>query len=135
MRVKGVKPVTVRKRGRVFRYFYHRATGKRIQAEWGTAAFAAEVERLDMLAKDTAPRDGSLKALIVAYKKSPEFTDLAPRTQRDYLKVFDYFAPIGDMPVLQIDTAFIYGLRDRAYKQRKRRFANYVVQVIRKFFA
>lgn len=131
MRLKGVKPVTVRKRGRVFRYFYHRATGKRILAEWGTAAFAAEVDRLDTLAKTTAPRDGSLTALIVAYKKSPEFTDKAPRTQSDYQKVFDYFAPIGDMPVLEIDTAFIYGLRDKAYKQRKRRFANYVVQVIR----
>lgn len=131
MRVKGVKIVTVRKRGRVFRYFYHRATGKRIAADWDTAAFAAEVERLDAAAKEQAPRDGSLTALIVAYKKSPEFTHLAPRTQRDYQKVFDWLATIGNMALLEMDTAFIYSLRDKAFKQRKRRFANYVVQVAR----
>ena len=42
MRVKGVKPVTVRKGGKVYRYYRHRATGQRIKAEFGTAAFAAE---------------------------------------------------------------------------------------------
>lgn len=135
MRLRGVKPVTVRKSGRVFRYFYHRATGKRILGEWGTAAFAAEVERLDAVAKELAPRDGSLKALIVLYRKSSEFTELAPRTRSDYDKVFDYIAPLSDMPVLEIDAKFLYGLRDKAYKQRKRRFANYVVQVVRLLLA
>jgi integrase len=131
MRIRGIKPVTIRKGGRVFRYFYHRATGKRVMAEWGTAGFAAEVERLDALAKERAPRDGSLKALIVTYKKSSEFIELAPRTRADYDKVFDYLKPIGDMPVLEIDAKFLYELRDKAYQKRKRRFANYVVQVVR----
>lgn len=136
MRIKGVKPVTVRKKsGLVFRYFYHRATGKKIEAAWGTAGFAAEVERLDAQAKEMAPQDGSLKALIVAYKISPEFTDKAPRTRSDYQKVFNWLAPIDGMALLEIDTAFIYSLRDKAYKQRKRRFANYVVQVVRLLLA
>ena len=136
MRIKGIKPVTVRKKsGLTFRYYYHRATGKRIDAQFGTAAFAAEVARLDQRAKDMAPRDGSLKALIIAYRASPEFTNLAPRTRSDYDKVFDYLSPMSDMPVLEIDAAFVYGLRDKVYKKRKRRFANYVVQVMRLLLA
>lgn len=131
MRLKGIKPVTVRKRGRTYHYYYHRATGTRIEAEFGTAAFAQEVECLDQNAKDKAPRDGSLNALIIAYRSKPEFTGLAPRTQSDYQKVFDWLQPITNMLVIEIDTAFIYELRDKAFAQKKRRFANYVVQVVR----
>ena len=69
IRLKGVKPVTRRYKGTVYRYYYHRATGEKIKAEWNTAAFAAEVARLDKKADDNTPREGSLAALIVAYKK------------------------------------------------------------------
>lgn len=131
MRLKGIKPVTVRKRGKVFRYYYHRATNTRIGAAWGTAEFVAEAARLDARAAEMAPKDGSLGALIVAYKGKDEFQRLAPRTKSDYNKVFDWLAPINDMPLAEIDTPFVYDLRDKALAQRKRRFANYVVQVIR----
>lgn len=136
MRIKGVKPVTVRKRGRTYRYYYHRATGLRIVAEFGTAAFAAEVARLDSSTKNTSPRDGSLRALVAGYKVSPEFTSLAQRTRSDYDKIFDWLARISaDTIVSEVDTAFVYELRDRAFAQRKRRFANYVVQVVRLLLA
>jgi integrase len=135
MRIKGIKPVTVRKSGKIFRYYYHRATGARIMAIFGTADFAAEVARRDDQAKSMAPRDGSLKALIVAYRKSPEFTGLAPRTRIDYDRIFDYLAPLSDMPLIEMDAGFIYDLRDKAFAKRKRRFANYVVQVMRLLMA
>ncbi len=135
MRVKGIKPVTVRKGGHIYRYFYHRATGARIEAEFGTPAFASEVARLDDRAKELAPRDGSLKALITAYKKSPEFTGLATRTRADYDKIFDWLAPLSDMALIEMDAGFIYELRDKAFASRKRRFANYVVQVLRLLFS
>jgi integrase len=132
MRIRGIKPVTVTKpSGRVYKYYYHRATNKRIEAKFGTAAFAAEVAALDTLAQTRTPRDGTLKALIVAYKKSPEYGRLGYRSKADYGKVFDFLAPIDDMPVASLDTAGVYRLRDLALRKRKRRFANYVVQVIR----
>lgn len=131
MRIKGIKEVNLRRRGVAYRYFYHRATGSRIEAEFGTPAFALEVERLNQRAIETAPRDGSLNALITAYRSKPEFTGLAQRTQSDYQKVFDWLQPIVDMPLLEISTAEIYDLRDKAFEQKKRRFANYVVQVMR----
>lgn len=131
MRLKGIKPVRVRKGGREYRYFYHRATGTRLSAEPGTAAFIEEVAALDAKVKRQAPSDGSLHALIVAYRAAPEFTNLAAVTQKDYQRVFDWLQPINDTPLIEFDTALIYALRDKAYQQRKRRFANYVVQVIR----
>src|ERR1019366_3652583 len=131
MRLKGIKPVTVRKGGREYRYFYHRATGTRLSAEFGTAAFVEEVAALDAKTKRQAPRDGSLHALIVAYRASPEFTGLAPVTRSDYQRVFDWLQPINDTALIEFDTSLIYALRDKAFAQRKRRFANYVVQVLR----
>lgn len=138
MEIKGIKPVTVRKKnGRVYRYYYHRATGTQLRSAPGTAEFAAEIAALNKRAEDLAPRDGSLHALIIAYrdaKQSPEWADLAPRTKADYQKVFDWLWPIREMALIEIDTAFIYALRDKAYAKRKRRFANYVVQVLRMLF-
>jgi hypothetical protein len=52
-------------------------------------------------------------------------------TRRDYQRVFDWLQPINDTPILEFDTGLIYALRDKAFSQRKRRFANYVVQVVR----
>ena len=136
MRIKGIKPVTVRKtNGQTYRYYYHRATNKRIAAPFDTAAFAVEVASLDARAKELAPRDGSLKALVMAYRKSPEFSELMPRTRSDDDRYFDYLIPLSDMPVSTIDAEFVYGLRDKAYRRHKRRFANYLVTVVRLLFA
>ena len=138
MRVKGIKIVTVTKKdGRQYRYYYHRKTWTRIKSPAASAAFVAEVAALDERAKTTKPRGGSLHALIEAYRSveaSPEWNGLKPRTQKDYQRVFDWLKPIGEIPLVQIDGPFVYRLRDKAFKQHKRRFANYVVAVLRLLF-
>lgn len=131
MRLKGVKRVTVKKGGKTYTYYRHRATGERIKGEFGTAEFHASYAALEAK-KPKEPVPGSLGTLIAAYRKIEFDTDrLAARTKADYVKVFDYLAPIGDMPLHEITSASIVDFRDRAYKKRGRRFANYVVQVIR----
>lgn len=130
MRIKGVKPVTVRRAGKVYRYYRHRKTGATVKSEFGTAAFAAEVASLDRRATKK-PLAGTLGGLVAVYRESGDFTDLAPRTRKDYDKVFYYLKPLNDEPLHLIDMPFVYGVRDKAYKKHKRRFANYVVQVIR----
>ncbi|MGQ0663658.1 MAG: tyrosine-type recombinase/integrase [Pseudomonadota bacterium] len=80
-------------------------------------------------------REGTLGALIGAYRASPEFVNLAPRTQYDYQRIFDYLSPLRAMPVIEIDRPFLIALRDRAHRRHRRRFANYVVQVARLLFA
>lgn len=132
MRLKGIK--IVRSKGRV--YHYHRATMRRLREPFGSAAFVAEVAALDALAAGRADKalphqPGSLGLLMARYRASPEFTELATRTKADYGKVFNFLAKLDDMPLAAIDQPFVIGLRDKAFAKHKRRFANYVVQVMR----
>ena len=126
IKVRGVK--LYRSRGKL--YAYHRRTGTRIRAAFGTAAFLAEVERLDGQ-QPLAPKPGTLGALISAYRRSPEFLELAPRTRADYQKVFDYLKPLDGDPLINITSAYVIEARDAAFAAHKRRFANYVLAVLR----
>jgi integrase len=127
IRVPGVK--TYRSRGKV--YAYHRATGTRLKTPIGTAAFLAEIERLDGAVVKTDARPGTLGALIEAYRRSPEFAELAPRTRSDYQKVFDYLKPLAADRLAEINSSYVIEARDAAFVAHKRRFANYVVAVLR----
>lgn len=114
-------------------YYYHRLTRTRIQAEYGTQAFIDEVNQLNRQCDEhkKSVAQGSLEALIRAYKQSPEFTRLADRTRKDYLSIMDWLHPIAPQtPLAILDTPFILQLRDKAFSQRKRRFANYLVQIL-----
>jgi integrase len=134
VRIKGIK----RYRSKGQWYCYHRASGTRLVALFGTPAFIAELATVEEEWKRKGGVEiipGSLGHAIVLYKKSPAFMDLAARTQSDYQKVFDYLQPLGEMPLVKIDSAFVAKLRDRTYEQRRRRFANYVVSVLGSIFA
>jgi integrase len=131
LRVKGIK--RVRAKGRI--YYYDRPSGQRITAPYGTPEFFREIEQLRGTAQARKSMPGTLGGLIQAYRTSPEFIGLAPRTRSDYQKVFDYLANIEAMPLVQLDEAAVMVFRDRAFAQKKRRFANYVVQVLRLLFA
>jgi integrase len=47
-----------------------------------------------------------------------------------YGKVFDYLASIDRMPLIQLNGAAVIKIRDRALAQKKRRFANHILQVL-----
>ena len=124
----------VRTKGRT--YYYHRRTGTRLRSEPGTPEFVQEVAVLDGMPRaHGAPRAGSLGGLIAAYKGSPEFAGLAEQTRRDYHRVFDWLRSIDEMPLMELATSFIVGMRDKAFEQHKRRFANYVIAVASLLFA
>lgn len=129
IRMKGIKRVI--SKGHV--YYYHRKSGIRIPGEPGTTEFmnalaAVGTKKADK--KIAAKVVGSLGALLAKYQASPEFASRADRTRSDYAKVFSYLAPLDAMALAQIDGAFLYGVRDKANARKKRRFANYVVQVL-----
>jgi len=137
VRVPGVNKVTVRKGGRRYVYYYHRATGTPIRDPAGRrltpqdAGFAGAVEAIEAAMPRPVPSGaGTLGALIAAYRASPEFAALADRTRADYGRVLDWLDGGGGMPLADLDGAFILALRDRAYAQHRRRFANYVVQML-----
>jgi integrase len=128
VRVRGVNKV--RAKGRI--YYYHRASGVRLRAEFGSAAFFLELDRLNATppAATAQNKPGTWGALVTAYRGSPEFGRLAERTRADYQKVLDYLAPLDAMPLLQLNSPAVIEIRDRAFRQKKRRFANHVLQVL-----
>jgi len=127
VRIRGVKQVRAAS-GKT--YYYHRQTKTRIKAKPGTAAFAVEVDRLTQGRAMEKSAAGTVGSLIAAYKTSPEYQNLADRTRADYQRVFDWLKPIDGMPVVQLDGPAMLAVRDRAFNERKRRFANHVMQVV-----
>ena len=69
VRVKGIKKFRSTKNGKV--YCYHRATGRRIDAAFGTGAFFMELARLDGLASEIEPKPGTLGGLFAEWRGDP----------------------------------------------------------------
>src|SRR5258708_5524924 len=106
---------------------YHRKTGTKIdlsKAPLGSAEFFAECARLVEFAKSTTPKPGTLGLLIAAYRAHTAFQDLAPRTQSDYQRVFDYLKPIADTSLMRFDRPLVVRIRDKAAEKKGRKFGN-----------
>jgi hypothetical protein len=118
---------------------YHRKTHTRIRHPLGSAAFVAEVERLNKHVVperiEVMPLIRTLDSLTAAYRASPEFLNLAERTRRDYQGIFDYLQPLASDPFGGFDAAAVIEIRDHGFKKRKRHYANYVLTVLRLLLA
>jgi integrase len=126
VRVKGLKRYRVK--GKWFAY--HRKTGIRIKAEYGTGEFFAELAALERKLKTAEALPGTLGLLFSAYRASSLFADLAPATRHGYSRMMNLVQPINDMPLAELTPQFVAGLRDRIAAKHGRRQANYVMAVI-----
>ena len=129
LKIKNVKKTTNR-HGNT--YYYDRISGKRINAKFGTSDFFIELEQLRANCDATEGSNqkiGTLGRLILDYKTSPEYTSLKPRTRKDYDKIFNYMHRMQDFGVNTMSTSLCIKMRDQAYKENKRWFANYVLSV------
>jgi integrase len=129
-----VKRTTVK--GRT--YYYHRGTGERIPGAPGEADFDEAYQRLERahaerLAQE-ADRADTLGQLFAVYRASPSFKEKAPATRADYREAMDYLHPLDALPLVQIDAPFIARLRDRAFEQKKRWFANHLLRFLSALF-
>lgn len=113
---------------------YHRKSGTAIETSLSDAEIAAEVARLDAIHSPKAAQAGTLAGLLESYKQAPRFTDLAPRTKSDYHKCMSYLLPIGGTPLVQIDTAYMAKLRDKAVKAKKGAFTNHMLAMLSSAF-
>lgn len=132
----GLKPVRRKlATGAARTYWYHRATGQRLAHDPTTTEGLLEVKALD--AKATAlvalsDPAGSLAALWTAYRDSPEWRALKPRTRSDYQAVRDWLGKAAEKATVKaITPEQVLALRDKAAKAKGRRFGNYVLQVLR----
>lgn len=73
---------------------------------------------------------GTLGMLLASYRGSPAFVDLAASTRRSYHAMMDIVKPLEAMPLVELTSPFIAGLRDKIADQRGRRTANFVMAVI-----
>lgn len=108
--------------GTVKTYFYDRKTKTRYLEDPRTL-------------EDFAPRedrvvDGSISALIIAYKKAPEYRQLAQRSKTEYGRYLDGIRAVwGDEPAASIKRRHVFALRDKFADTP--RTANFYVQVLR----
>jgi integrase len=126
VRIKGVK--RYRAKGRW--YAYHRKTGKRLQSEFGTGEFFAELAALERKFRTAEPLPGTLGQLLTSYRSSPAYLDLAPATRQGYGRMMNLLKPLHDMPVIELTPQFVAGMRDRIAANHGRRQANYVMAVV-----
>ena len=131
VRLRGLKRY-VDRHGKV--RLYHRASGTPIDPNLSGAALAAEVARLDALHTPAEAKAGTLGGLLASYRASPRFTDLAPRTKADYHKCMDYLKPIGDAPLVSINSAFIARLRDKTVRLKRAAFTNHTLAMLSSAF-
>jgi integrase len=110
---------------------YHRRSRMPVdltKAPFGSVEFIAECARIASLADAKAVKEkpGTLGRLIIDYRSSPVFQDLAPRTRADYQAHFDYLRPIADTPLGRFDRPLIVRIRDKAAASKGRHFGNYM---------
>jgi integrase len=116
-------------------YCYHRKTGKRIIAEFGTASFIEELAAIEAAAQrkseaKSKSKPGTLGLLLGFYRQSASFNALKPRVRKGYEDAIRYLAVIDDMPVSEITPGFIAQLRDKTTDTRTWHFANDVRKVL-----
>jgi len=113
--------------GRV--YHYHRITGARLpDDESERARRVLEINSgLDCVYPRTMP--GSLRDLILQYRRSPDFKELAISSQKSYDTYLDLLLrAYPDKPVETISRAWLYELRDAMADTP--RAANWVLQLM-----
>ncbi|MCY0149841.1 tyrosine-type recombinase/integrase [Hoeflea sp. G2-23] len=128
VRVKGLKRYFEPKTGKW--YAYHRKSGRRLQSEFGTPEFFAELAAIDAETNGQKARAGTLAALIESYRRSAGFQSLKTRTKSDYQKILEYLKPLGPSPLSELTQGWVARLRDKTFEKRKRKFANYTLTVL-----
>ncbi len=128
VRIKGLKRYFEPKTGKW--YAYHRKSGRRIAAEFGSPEFFAELAAIEADAKGETAKPGTLGALIVSYRKSAGFQSLQTRSKADYQKVLEYLRPLSESPLTELTQGWVARLRDKTFQKKKRKFANYTLTVL-----
>lgn len=123
--------------GQTYRY-YRRKGAPRIPISLSLSGIdlALEVERLNKQFFKPNPLAGTLRLLVVDYKKnSNHFRSLRDRTRVDYERVFKWLGDAMDAGLHEIGTPDIAKVRDKARDMHEAKFANQVVTTLKMVFA
>nr|WP_272213596.1 hypothetical protein [Marinicella sp. W31]MDC2879558.1 hypothetical protein [Marinicella sp. W31] len=97
---------------------YHRKTREPMDLEkcpLYSVAYYTECYRINELVKSSEQaKPGTLGLFIKRYHASDKFKDLAPRTQADYQRCFDYLKSIAGTPLKRFTPPLVRKIRDKA---------------------
>jgi integrase len=112
---------------------YHRKSRTPIPSHLTGASLAAEVARLDALMKAKEPLPGTLRLLVIDYKKnSDHWARLRERTRADYERALKWIGDDGlDTPLIDITAPEIAIIRDKAKLDHEYKFANQILTTLR----
>lgn len=105
-------------RNREFGYYRRDGQRIRIRGEIGSPEFFAHYETIHQSFERGQPveksiRPGSMDELIMRYKGSADFAQLAPRTKKEYQRFLDLISRLaGGMPVATMPRKFVLKLRE-----------------------
>ncbi len=124
--------------GATYYYFRFRGTYARLPSDPASpeffAAYAALLEGTQKPPSRKRLIDGSVAAMVVDFKASPEFLGLAPKTQRDYGRALEHLdQALGRFPARSIKRAAIIRLRNKI-ASRGTRAADFWVSVVSRCF-
>lgn len=80
-------------------------------------------------------KPGTIDALLMAYRRSPEFASKAPKTRRNHENVLRVLDRIGHLPVAAIRRRMLYDLRDAIAAKRGPGAATQFARVCSALFA
>ncbi len=122
-------------RGRTRYYFRYRGVYQRLPDDPESAEFFARYSALlaGVRIQQHRPAEGSIAAVIADYKSSHTFQNLSPKTQRDYARHLDRFAPFGHWNIDQFKRRHVKELQKPL--NQTPRTAKYFAQVSSLLFA
>lgn len=97
-------------------YFRWRGVYRKLPADINSEDFRTEYATLlasTGAATETPIVAGSIRAMIRDFKASPEFKQLAPKTQADYARSLDELRPIGDFQAGNVRRQHIVRIRNK----------------------
>ena len=99
VQLKGINRITKQLAdGSIVTYFYAWKGGPRLPGKPGDADFIAAFNAA--IGEKVKEPSGTLQAVLNAYQAAPKFTDLAPRTRKDYVRqIRQIEAEFGDFPL------------------------------------
>src|SRR5215475_1175562 len=109
-------------KGHTYLYFRWHDVYRRLPDNPDSEAFRIEYARA--LASISPERQqpiigGSVRALLRDFKSSPEWADLAPKTQADYARVLDQLKPIGEFQADNVRRQHVIRIRNKMGSNRR----------------
>ena len=102
---------------------------------WARPSSLRSVQGSARLARKPKRNPACLGTWIRDYKTSSAWKDLAPRTQADYHRVFEWLRPIAGTSLKRFSRPLVVKVRDKAADAEGRRFGNYVKAVLSIIFS